>query len=83
MTAGSKGSAMNQITRRRLITGGVAATAGVAGLAAAARIAGGMAGAADCKGIYDGRDADVCGAEVLTHIRWRGSFAEMISKTPL
>ena len=76
---------MTPISRRRLIAGGVAATAGVAGLAAAARIAThyGLV-PPDCKGIYGpGETLTYAAQRVLTaHSLAREFPREMISKTP-
>jgi DMSO/TMAO reductase YedYZ molybdopterin-dependent catalytic subunit len=76
---------MNPISRRRLITGGVAATAGVAGLSAAARIAGryGLV-PPDCKGIYGPGETLTYAAQRLltTHSLAREFPRSMISKTP-
>jgi DMSO/TMAO reductase YedYZ molybdopterin-dependent catalytic subunit len=76
---------MNPISRRRLITGGVAATAGVAGLAAAARIAKNYGLVPpDCKGIYGpGETMTYAAQRLLTaHSMAREFPRSMISKTP-
>ena len=76
---------MKAISRRELITGGVAATAGVAGLAAASRVAKryGLV-PPDCKGIYGpGETLTYAAQRVLTaHSLAREFPREMISKTP-
>ncbi len=76
---------MKHISRRKLITGGVAATAGVAGLAAAARIAGryGLV-PPDCKGVYGpGETLTYAAQRILTqHSLAREFPRSMISKMP-
>jgi DMSO/TMAO reductase YedYZ molybdopterin-dependent catalytic subunit len=76
---------MKPISRRRLITGGVAATAGVAGLAAASRVAKryGLV-PPDCKGVYGpGETLTYAAQRVLTaHSLAREFPREMISKMP-
>jgi len=76
---------MKPISRRRLITGGVAATAGVAGLAAASRVAKryGLV-PPDCKGVYGpGETLTYAAQRVLTaHSLAREYPREMISKMP-
>jgi DMSO/TMAO reductase YedYZ molybdopterin-dependent catalytic subunit len=76
---------MNPITRRKLITGGVAATAGVAGLAAASRVARryGLV-PPDCRGIYGPGETLTYGAQRLltAHSLAREFPRSMISKIP-
>jgi DMSO/TMAO reductase YedYZ molybdopterin-dependent catalytic subunit len=76
---------MKGISRRKLITGGVAATAGVAGLAAATKVAGkyGLI-PPDCKGIYGpGETLTYAAQRLLTeHSMAREFPREMISKVP-
>jgi DMSO/TMAO reductase YedYZ molybdopterin-dependent catalytic subunit len=76
---------MNPISRRKLITGGVAATAGVAGLAVAARLSRryGLV-PPDCKGFYGpGETLTYAAQRVLTaHSLAREFPRSMISKTP-
>lgn len=76
---------MSPITRRKLITGGVAATAGVAGLAAAARLSRryGLV-PPDCKGFYGpGETLTYAAQRVLTaHSLAREFPRSMISKNP-
>jgi len=76
---------MNSISRRRLITGGIAATAGVAGLTAAARMARryGLI-APDCKGVYGpGEELTYAVQRILTAGAPVRQFPRsMISKKP-
>jgi DMSO/TMAO reductase YedYZ molybdopterin-dependent catalytic subunit len=76
---------MNNISRRKLITTGLAATAGVAGLTAASRLAGryGLV-PPDCRGLYGpGETLTYAAQRVLTaHSLAREFPRSMISKTP-
>ncbi len=76
---------MSNITRRRLITGGVAAAAGVSGLAVAAKLARryGLV-PPDCRGIYGpGETLTYAAQRLLTRHSMAREFARsMISKTP-
>ena len=76
---------MNSITRRRLITTGIAATAGAAGLTADARIAGryGIV-APDCRSVYGPGETLTYAAQRLLapNAKAREFSRGMISKTP-
>jgi DMSO/TMAO reductase YedYZ molybdopterin-dependent catalytic subunit len=76
---------MNQFSRRKLITTGIAATAGVAGLAGAVRLSK-RAGLIppDCRGVYGaGETMDYAVQRLLTrHSLAREFPRSMISKTP-